>query len=666
MSRTSQLVNALAQANREKKLVKHVKAVKDIAQHPQPDREALRKALRQLETRMHNVLAEKSPQTAHLEDELHELRLKLSLSDSKHIKKRLDRILFLLGEIGARADAQTHSKELHEQRVAQLDKKIQAFQRCEVAQPKEEFTTKPIPSPRLFFPDAPKHRLLFSQTIEPRFEPFEARMPSAEHSFAHHEATLPNIISVRRRMESIQLPQQVKQQETPDQLKPAPEPIPAKNDWPAVITVKRRVPEAEKPVVKPVKEPKKPLEHLVTNRPVEFQSDLQEASVPVEQPASETTRGPAVITVRCVEVPSDKQSPKPVPKRLKIHAPEPAKCNIEPAHKTITNDWPDIITVRRVALAPSVVKVDNDAVPDVRLYKVDPVLEVNHEQETPQDFWEKQTQSLEPQVDNIDSDVLKLPSELKLLKRVRPAIVKKLKREAHKALQRDEEFQKMLKPHIPPQDDQVLTYRGKSAFLPHLKLHTRARPAIVKKLRSEAHKALLRDEKLKEIFERKPSVVKPAAKHKAHVPPMLKLIIEAESLIAEKLKLGAHVLHRDEKKLKNIIEEKHGAHKALETESSIVKKLQARRKVHHAPRISFGLPSIRGRKRAHSLKLWSPDKKRVKKQFVLFKRRKKTLPKETKKNSLADVPTPHSMEGMDIDAELAEMEALIEGEHKKD
>ena len=136
-SRTAQLVKVLAQANQsyedKPKLLHHIDKVKSIVQGQQLDRSALSMELAHLEKKMHNLLsferklAGKEGEIVHLEHQLNDMRSKLSLADSKQLRRRLDRILFLLGELGARADAHAQSNELHDERVAQIDKKINSF-----------------------------------------------------------------------------------------------------------------------------------------------------------------------------------------------------------------------------------------------------------------------------------------------------------------------------------------------------------------------------------------------------------------------------------------------------------------------------------------------------------------------------------------------------------
>ena len=295
-SRTARLVKVLTQANHfsnlgheeKQKIFRHVEKVKSIMQEPQLDKDALYAELASLEKKMEEVLSferkllGREADIKHLEHQLNDLRHKLSLSDSKQLRKRLDRILFLLGELAARADAHAHSKELHEERIAQVDKKVNSFllqntknnnqlispmsslekryaklkdnpeipmvylqsieSRILAIRQKlrdnqipsdEEFTTKPIPQPWLIIPEEVGTKPVTHHMLFPHSERNFVRMASAP---VEAEPELPSI-NARKEFLPPPHPSLESSESSSESYIP---PNAQKDDIPSIVTVKKK------------------------------------------------------------------------------------------------------------------------------------------------------------------------------------------------------------------------------------------------------------------------------------------------------------------------------------------------------------------------------------------------------------------------------------------
>jgi hypothetical protein len=113
--------------------IEHVRKVRAMAAHPSVGKHTLHAELQKLEKSLSHIadveqqiLTKEDADVAALKSELRDVKVKLSLGESASVQKRLDRIQFLLSELAARFDAVASMKEERSERMAQLEKKIQA------------------------------------------------------------------------------------------------------------------------------------------------------------------------------------------------------------------------------------------------------------------------------------------------------------------------------------------------------------------------------------------------------------------------------------------------------------------------------------------------------------------------------------------------------------
>ena len=129
------LVKYLAQASKQEKkeehheLVKQVKKVKTLAKKTQT--QPLQEELVKLESQISqvlklekNLLRREQTDVTSLNNQLNDLRLRLSVSESGPLRQRLDRILFLLGELTSRIDSYATMKEARQKRIEEIEKKV--------------------------------------------------------------------------------------------------------------------------------------------------------------------------------------------------------------------------------------------------------------------------------------------------------------------------------------------------------------------------------------------------------------------------------------------------------------------------------------------------------------------------------------------------------------
>ncbi len=105
-----------------------MKALSARAQHPE-----LNEACTMLEQQLTRILRleqtllrKERIDTVSLQRQIHELREQLALSGSDELRRRLGRIEFLIGELGARVDTYVSMKERHDRRVEELEQRIKS------------------------------------------------------------------------------------------------------------------------------------------------------------------------------------------------------------------------------------------------------------------------------------------------------------------------------------------------------------------------------------------------------------------------------------------------------------------------------------------------------------------------------------------------------------
>ena len=112
-------------------LLGHVQRMKMLSARAQ--RPELNEACTMLEQQLTRILRleqtllrKERIDTVSLQRQIHELREQLALSGSDELRRRLGRIEFLIGELGARVDTYVGMKERHDRRVEELEQRIKS------------------------------------------------------------------------------------------------------------------------------------------------------------------------------------------------------------------------------------------------------------------------------------------------------------------------------------------------------------------------------------------------------------------------------------------------------------------------------------------------------------------------------------------------------------
>ena len=121
-----------AQKTEEKKeLIQQIETVKTLIKTPKAHKNRIAKELSRLERQLekvvvleHQLLRQNHSESGELKNQLKDLRLKLSLVHSGALKHQMDRLLFLIGEVGARVDNYVSMKEHHNTRMKSLEQSI--------------------------------------------------------------------------------------------------------------------------------------------------------------------------------------------------------------------------------------------------------------------------------------------------------------------------------------------------------------------------------------------------------------------------------------------------------------------------------------------------------------------------------------------------------------
>lgn len=138
-SKAVHLVRHLAHATRaqsahtqnKEELIGQVQKVKFLVKEPRVRKDVLYDELARLETQVGLVLnlekhliRKETGDINDLKNQLRDMRLRQSLTESGELPKRLDRILFLISELAARVDSYASVKENREKRMEELEGKI--------------------------------------------------------------------------------------------------------------------------------------------------------------------------------------------------------------------------------------------------------------------------------------------------------------------------------------------------------------------------------------------------------------------------------------------------------------------------------------------------------------------------------------------------------------
>lgn len=115
----------------KKELLQQIQTVKTLIKTPHTHKSRIAKELarleRQLETVVvleHQLLRQNHSEASELKNQLRDLRVKLSLVHSGTLKHRMDRLLFLMGEVGSRVDSYMSMKEHHNERMTGIEESI--------------------------------------------------------------------------------------------------------------------------------------------------------------------------------------------------------------------------------------------------------------------------------------------------------------------------------------------------------------------------------------------------------------------------------------------------------------------------------------------------------------------------------------------------------------
>ncbi len=123
--------NRQASSDGKGQILEQIQKVKFLARASSPQKEKLKEELERLEQQLVHMLSpgsqlikKEAGEFIPLKDELQQLRMRLALSSSSDLQKSLNRILFLIGDLGARMESYMTIKDERERRIEKIEKKI--------------------------------------------------------------------------------------------------------------------------------------------------------------------------------------------------------------------------------------------------------------------------------------------------------------------------------------------------------------------------------------------------------------------------------------------------------------------------------------------------------------------------------------------------------------